>query len=96
MKTGIGGKRYFIRGKVQGVGYRYFAVQAAKALGVSGWVRNVDDGRVEVFAMGTPEQLSQLEAALWKGPRWADIRGVDVEEAALESRTGFDVRHSGG
>ena len=50
-------KRYFIRGRVQGVGFRYFAQRAAAELGVTGYTRNLDDGRVEVYAVGTPDQL---------------------------------------
>jgi len=77
---------------VQGVGFRYFVEQSAQALGVRGWVRNVDDGSVEVYAMGTPAQLSELAGLLWKGPRWAEVRGVDEAEGALEEHSGFFVR----
>ena len=83
---------YRIRGRVQGVGFRYFAEQAAQALGISGWVRNDDDGTVQVYAVGTPEQMSELAARLWQGPRWAEVRGVDESEAALEKHSGFSVR----
>jgi acylphosphatase len=62
---------YRVRGRVQGVGFRYFVEHSAKGLGVSGWVRNVDDGSVEVYALGTQEQHSELAGHLWKGPRWA-------------------------
>jgi acylphosphatase len=77
---------------VQGVGFRYFVEQSAQALGVRGWVRNVDDGSVEVYAVGTQAQLSELAGLLWKGPRWAEVRGVDEAEAALEQHSGFFVR----
>jgi acylphosphatase len=77
---------------VQGVGFRYFTEQAARQLGVSGWVRNDDDGTVQVYAIGSPEQLSELAARLWQGPRWAEVRGVDESEAALEKHSGFSVR----
>jgi acylphosphatase len=77
---------------VQGVGFRYFVEQSATALGVRGWVRNVDDGSVEVYAVGTHHQLSELAGLLWKGPRWAEVRGVEEAEAALEQHTGFFVR----
>jgi acylphosphatase len=86
-------RRYVIRGRVQGVGFRYFAEHTAKALGLSGWVKNLDDGNVEVYAAGNPEQLSELEAHLRKGPSWAEVRGVDVEEAALEAHREFRIRH---
>ena len=81
-----------MRGRVQGVGFRYFVEQSAKALGVRGWVRNDDDGSVEVYAVGTAAQLSELAGLLWKGPRWAEVRGVDETEAAVENHSGFSVR----
>jgi acylphosphatase len=77
---------------VQGVGFRYFVEHAANALGLAGWVRNADDGSVEVCAQGTAAQLSELAGLLWKGPRWAEVRGVDETEAPLEHVRGFSVR----
>ena len=77
-------RKFLIRGRVQGVGFRYFVQHAADALGVRGYARNLDDGRVEVYAVGSPEQLSQLAGMLWKGPRMAEVRGVDEEEAPVE------------
>jgi len=74
------------------VGFRYFVEQSANALGLRGWVRNDDGGSVEVFAVGSPEQLSELAGLLWKGPRWAEVRGVEEAEAALEEHAGFFVR----
>jgi acylphosphatase len=86
-------RRYIIRGRVQGVGFRYFAHHAANAAGVSGYVRNLDDGNVEVYAIGSKDQLSELAGLLWKGPRYADVRGVEEKEAVLERCSGFQVRH---
>jgi acylphosphatase len=83
---------YHVRGRVQGVGFRYFAELSANALGLAGWVRNRDDGSVEVYAVGTADQLSELAGLLWKGPRWAEVRGVDESEAPLEHVRGFSVR----
>jgi acylphosphatase len=77
---------------VQGVGFRYFVERSAQALGLRGWVRNVDDGSVEVYAVGSLAQLSELAGLLWKGPRWAEVRGVEEVEAALEEHVGFFVR----
>lgn len=85
-------KLFRVRGRVQGVGFRYFVDHTARALGVRGWVRNDDDGSVEVYAVGTPAQLSELAGYLWKGPRWAEVRGVDESEARLEDHSGFYVR----
>lgn len=77
---------------MQGVGFRYFVEHTASALGVAGWVRNLDDGGVEVYAIGNATQLSELGGLLWKGPRWAEVRGVDETEAPLEHHHGFSVR----
>ncbi len=85
-------KLYRVRGRVQGVGFRYFVEHSAKALDIRGWVRNDDDGSVEVYAVGTLAQLSDLAGLLWQGPRWAEVRGVDENEAALEDHSGFSVR----
>ena len=82
-----------MRGRVQGVGFRYFAHHAANAIGVCGYVRNLDNGDVEVYAVGNPEQLSDLAAILWKGPRYADVRGVEEQEAAVERCAEFHMRH---
>jgi acylphosphatase len=85
-------KMYRVRGRVQGVGFRYFVEHSAQTLGIRGWVRNVDDGSVEVYAVGTAAQLSDLAGLLWQGPRWAEVRGVEEIESTLENHTGFSVR----
>lgn len=85
-------RSYRVRGQVQGVGFRYFVEHSATAIGVSGWVRNDDDGSVEVYAVGTRAQLAELAGLLWKGPRWAEVRGVDESEAVLELHSGFHIR----
>lgn len=84
---------YYVRGRVQGVGFRSFVQSAGTRLGLTGWTRNLDDGRVEAFAQGPVEQLREFEGLLWKGPRWSDVRGVTVEQAAPVRLTGFAVRH---
>ena len=70
---------------VQGVGYRYYTLAAAEKLRVSGFVRNLRDGRVEVFAMGTPEQHAQLRAVLECGPRFSSVAEIREEAATPES-----------
>ena len=80
-----------MRGRVQGVGYRYFAQKSAMGLGLRGYARNLDDGRVEVYAAGRPEQLDELAGMLHRGPRWADVRGVEEREAALERHSSFEI-----
>ncbi len=57
-------RRFLVRGRVQGVGFRWFVEREAHILGVAGWVRNNADGSVEVLAMGSSEQLSRIEIAL--------------------------------
>ena len=84
---------YRVRGRVQGVGFRYFVEHAANSLGLTGWVRNLDDGDVEVYAAGNDAQLSELAGLLRKGPRWAEVRSVDETEAPIEQHSGFFIRH---
>lgn len=86
------GRRYLVRGRVQGVGYRYFVQAAAEELGITGYAKNLEDGRVEVYAAGPPEALAELEGMLWKGPRWADVRGVEHQDAPLIHYVGFQIR----
>jgi acylphosphatase len=74
-------RRWYIRGRVQGVGFRYFAQRAAEQLGLAGYARNLDDGRVEVYAVGPEAKLAEMAGRLHQGPRWADIRGVEEQEA---------------
>jgi acylphosphatase len=76
-------KRFFVSGGVQGVGFRFFAERAAASLGVSGFVRNLYDGRVEVYAIGNAEQLASLQEALRHGPRMAAVDRVDEQDAEL-------------
>jgi len=86
-------RRYFVWGRVQGVGYRAFVVHAAYAAGIRGWARNLDDGRVEVYAIGDPDQLSDFEGRLRQGPRLSDVRGVDTLEDTIDSAVrDFGVR----
>jgi len=69
---------------VQGVGFRYFVQEAARALDVAGWVRNAADGSVEVEAEGSKTQLTKLRAALADGPRGARVESVeDVEDVGV-------------
>jgi acylphosphatase len=84
-------RRWVVRGRVQGVGFRYFAQRAASSLGLTGYARNLDDGRVEVYAVGSEEKLSQLAGMLYQGPRWAEVRGVDEQEAAVQEYGSFRI-----
>jgi acylphosphatase len=85
-------RRYLISGRVQGVGFRSFAERVAHGLGVTGWARNMEDGRVEVHANGTTRQLDDLESRLRQGPAWADVRGFEVQEDVVTDSSGFYIR----
>jgi acylphosphatase len=74
---------------VQGVGFRWFVENNASRIGVRGWVRNEDDGRVQVYATGTRDQLQELAALLYQGPRMAEIRGVEEQEAPVQQLSSF-------
>jgi acylphosphatase len=74
-------RRYVLRGRVQGVGFRWFVEREAHILGIAGWVRNKSDGSVEVLAMGTRDQLSGLRSRLREGPRAARVDEVEEFEA---------------
>jgi len=76
-------RRFLVRGRVQGVGFRWFVESEARLLGVAGWVRNNSDGAVEVYAQGTREQLSTLYGRLQKGPRAARVDQVEASDANL-------------
>jgi acylphosphatase len=84
-------RRYVVSGRVQGVGFRYFVEKNAARIGVTGWVRNLDDGGVEVHAQGSAAQLTELEGLLREGPRWAEVRGVEVIEAAMLEYKSFRI-----
>ncbi|MGB2671531.1 MAG: acylphosphatase [Candidatus Acidiferrum sp.] len=73
--------RYFVSGIVQGVGFRFFVQRVAEKLRIGGYARNRFDGRVEVFAIGTPAQLAELKNALERGPRFSSVSGVQEVEA---------------
>ncbi|HJZ65750.1 MAG TPA: acylphosphatase [Candidatus Acidoferrum sp.] len=83
-------RRYFVSGLVQGVGYRYFARDAAESLHLTGFVRNLRDGRVEAYAIGTADKLSRFRSALEKGPRGALVQGVTEELAGVDPRFDLD------
>ena len=79
-------KRYYVSGMVQGVGFRFFTQAAAEKLRVSGFVRNLRDGRVEVFAMGAPQQHAEFRSMLERGPRFSSISEVQEEIATPDPR----------
>ncbi|MGH9775741.1 MAG: acylphosphatase [Candidatus Acidiferrales bacterium] len=95
MPDGTRARRYYVSGMVQGVGYRYFVRHIAGRIGVSGYVKNLRDGRVEVYAEGSQEQLQAFRAELNRGPRAALVEGISVEEVANDPAyaAGFSIEH---
>lgn len=89
-------RRYFVQGRVQGVGFRYWTVGRARRLGLVGWVRNRRDGRVEVLAAGSQDSLDTLAAELWDGPPVSEVLKVEMglvsaeETAGLAMAAGFE------
>jgi acylphosphatase len=84
--------RYFIQGRVQGIGYRYFVLREAERLGISGFTRNLPDGRVEVVAEGRDEDLAALEGRLKEGPAFSDVSNVERVPIAPRGDQGFQIR----
>lgn len=82
-------RHYLVSGRVQGVGFRRFVEKQALNYGVSGIVRNLDDGRVEFFAQGSEENLQEFERAVRRGPMLSAVREVKSQE--LESKDGLNT-----
>jgi acylphosphatase len=92
-KSAVQARSFVVRGRVQGVGFRWFVEREAHILNIAGWVRNNADGTVEILAQGTRDQLAGLHSRLREGPRAARIDAVDVSEAqAAAGLTSFQVR----
>ena len=85
-------KRYFVSGMVQGVGYRYFARQLAQRLGIAGYVKNLRDGRVEVYAIATQSALASLRNELARGPAGAMVSSIAEDDAPIDAH--FSARFS--
>lgn len=95
MSHDLQAKLFFVSGMVQGVGYRFFVQRIADRLGIAGYAKNLPDGRVEVYAIGTEGQLQSLRAELKRGPRAASVDEVGEQEAEIEPRyaRGFSIEH---
>jgi acylphosphatase len=79
-------KKFLITGRVQGVGYRYFAERWASQLGICGYVKNLWDGNVEVYAIGDAVALEELKRQLAEGPRSARIAAIDESDETVDKR----------
>ncbi|HHC09550.1 MAG TPA: acylphosphatase [Actinobacteria bacterium] len=82
-----------VGGRVQGVGFRWFAKRVADELGVAGWVRNLPDGRVAFHAEGPDDQVAAFVARLRRGPAAATVTEVSVVPAEPEGTGGFSIRY---
>jgi acylphosphatase len=85
-------RRWYVSGIVQGVGFRYFARHHARMLNLTGFAKNLSDGRVEVLAVGPAAALDDLASALHKGPPMSQVRSVEEQEAVPEEWSDFQVR----
>lgn len=84
--------RYLVHGRVQGVGYRYFVRREAESLGVTGFAKNLPDGRVEVVGEGPDDVLAEFEARLRQGPAFATVASVDRSPVPARGDQGFQIR----
>ncbi|MCU0611092.1 MAG: acylphosphatase [Candidatus Eisenbacteria bacterium] len=80
-------RRIIVRGRVQGVGFRWFAFRRARSLGLAGWVRNDDDGSVQIEAQGESEALAALESQLWEGSRLSHVQLVEWQEIPVQAES---------
>jgi acylphosphatase len=88
-------RRFTVTGHVQGVGFRWFVARHARSLGLSGYARNLEDGRVEVVAIGNEPALVRLEELLRSGPANAQVTGVERAEQTNDHQVpirSFDIR----
>jgi len=86
-------RRYLVSGRVQGVGFRFFADRVAAREGLHGWARNLTDGRVEIAVEGDADALERFESRVRTGPPGARVDEVEVESTAPTGRdTGFSIR----
>jgi acylphosphatase len=79
-------ERFYVSGTVQGVGYRFFARRTAEGLRIAGFAKNLPDGRVEVYAVGTTEALQKLREELHRGPEGSRVTGVEGAPTEIEAR----------
>ena len=83
--------RCHVSGRVQGVGFRYATAERAQTLGLSGFVRNLPDRRVEVLACGEERAVLALRNWLWQGPPLAHVSAVDCEKCPPHTQSGFRI-----
>lgn len=81
-----------MRGRVQGVGFRFFVRERAALEGLAGWVRNAEDGAVEIEAEGEQAAVDRFERGIRQGPAGSRVDAVDIVDVTPEYRRGFEVR----
>jgi len=87
-------RHYLVKGRVQGVGFRWFVQREAADIGLRGWVRNTDTGDVEIVAAGSPEDIAELEAAIRKGSRGSRVDKIvqhDLADEEAERLGAFEI-----
>jgi len=84
-------RQVFVSGRVQGVGFRYSTQQKARELRVTGWVRNLEDGRVEAWIEGAESRVAQMTAWLERGPSHAQVTNATVHEREARDHTSFEI-----
>ena len=84
--------RFWVTGRVQGVGFRWSAQEEARRFGLAGWVRNADDGSVEGLVQGGRAEVQKFTAWLRHGPRGAQVTNLELEDAEPTSLRIFTVR----
>jgi acylphosphatase len=85
--------RVYISGLVQGMFFRVFIKENADKIGVNGFVRNLEDGRVEVFIEGDSDSVNKMIEICKKGPRHADVKGVEIKSEKFQNFRNFKVLH---
>jgi len=86
-------RHVLVSGRVQGVGFRWYARETAERLGLGGWVKNLTDGRVELLLEGRDQAVEAMLVWLERGPPAAHVKNLEVVERASEGLTTFSVRH---
>jgi acylphosphatase len=87
----VSARRAVVSGRVQGVGFRFFAERAARKAGVSGWVRNLPDGRVETVVEGSEDAVERYLAEIRRGPLGSRVTDVAVEDRPPENFESFEI-----
>lgn len=82
-----------VSGKVQGVGFRYFAQMTAADHNIAGWTKNLENGSVAIHAEGNPDQINSFIETLKKGNHFAKVHQIQEEPASIETFTSFRIKY---